>query len=943
MGQQVDLKEAVKFLSYIFGEKPNGYILSRRMHPRATKDNENAPDYNKLSHWDTPDKPASSPTWQDEASRWNVYFSTATAKTKEVRSAKNTQELPALFFDIDVGKDWETVSSAIKTEFIWEELEADKTVSTLVRSSKGGIHGYLKMSEPFHIDGSKTEFDTHIKPLLFAIAYYYGGDFSATDIGRFLRIPGTFNHKYSTPFPITARYYDREHTLEGIRKKFKIDLTVVPLPVWFGISTLSSPVFEESGMRHQFFLGLAGTVRKSGMDRESCKALLKKVAQWHNYSDISTELEGVDSTYDFESGNPEVKIATLFSEFPEIASKIESICDAWVKYKSKFAKKLRLPWKPDNYDPRTDPVKPSGEFWVEADNTTWYYAKEKDDAVPRQFCNFSLTFKGKLYEPETKKRIAIYDVKVENESDITTIEVSTSHQNSYQSFSKIERLPPNMTCLVPMMWNTYISWLNKNTDGVYSKVKTSHYGWFDVPSGNPTLVFPSFDHPLYKYIDTYGADNCVNPDKCATPLSNEKKIEYLQGFATNYPHYHEPKYIYPALGWFIASFVAEFLRNHGMKSNIPTLFIRGIMGSGKSTLIEKVFVRHLGLEDPKIAGQTTPFFLAKSLSSSNMFPTIIEEFRNEDERKVGMYAEIIRSLWNGQAKGFGVGDGKVRKEKLISSVCILGEHLFADPAVNERLFVITLDKVWVDKINKLTVAEKQWYTDRQEWFDDDSHKCVLSSIILEWLQDNVDLIPIIIDKAIDLVHSTTPIKNTQSRKNHGIVGVVTGLLIFNQIYRDHNLNFFLKKQAMLDALYSADNMIADYNTSDTDAMRVLFNKTDFEITKAVSGKRSLDGLVYHFDHETNLIHFHITRWHGIIAESVRRTHAASLTELRAFKELLYNNARDSESVIHSFDSSPLFGKGSVAIDTQKLSEQYEISVRQWKNQEDLIDEMDGGF
>lgn len=116
----------------------------------------------------------------------DVYFGVASRIDESSGALDNCSKLRALFVDID----FKTFPS---------EIEARKRLSTfplkpsIVVRSGGGFHCYWRLVEPIDLKaGGKDK----ARELLRRLAIAVGGDLSAAEPARILRLPGTYNHKY---------------------------------------------------------------------------------------------------------------------------------------------------------------------------------------------------------------------------------------------------------------------------------------------------------------------------------------------------------------------------------------------------------------------------------------------------------------------------------------------------------------------------------------------------------------------------------------------------------------------------------------------------------------------------------------------------------------------------------------------------------------------------
>jgi hypothetical protein len=117
----------------------------------------------------------------------DLYFGVASRSADATDgSLTNCRFLAALFVDVDF--------KVIAPEAAEAALKAFIPPSAVVASG-GGTHCYWFLNEPLKL----SEEGVRAKTLLRKLAIKLGGDITAAEPVRILRIPGTFNNKYSPP------------------------------------------------------------------------------------------------------------------------------------------------------------------------------------------------------------------------------------------------------------------------------------------------------------------------------------------------------------------------------------------------------------------------------------------------------------------------------------------------------------------------------------------------------------------------------------------------------------------------------------------------------------------------------------------------------------------------------------------------------------------------
>jgi len=174
-----------------------------------------------------------------------------------------------------------------------------------------------------------------------------------------------------------------------------------------------------------------------------------------------------------------------------------------------------------------------------------------------------------------------------------------------------------------------------------------------------------------------------HPDLALVPELSKTELKLIKELV---PKLNEETTIWPMIGWYAASTLKPWLEEHHYR--FPILNVAGTKGSGKTTLIQRVFLPLLGQVDPKTydAG-TTRFVTLALLGSSNAVPIAFSEFRYE------LVERLLRTILLAYDTGHdarGRGDQTTVDYPLSAPFSVDGEDLIADPAARERLVVAQL-------------------------------------------------------------------------------------------------------------------------------------------------------------------------------------------------------------------------------------------------------------
>jgi hypothetical protein len=121
----------------------------------------------------------------------DVYFGVATRRDASGGALTNCQHLGAAFADFDF--------KATPEDHVRTRLARFTPPPTIVVASGGGLHAYWKLATPIPL----PEDAPRAKRLLRHFAQALGGDLTAAEPARILRVPGGRNHKYEPPRLVT--------------------------------------------------------------------------------------------------------------------------------------------------------------------------------------------------------------------------------------------------------------------------------------------------------------------------------------------------------------------------------------------------------------------------------------------------------------------------------------------------------------------------------------------------------------------------------------------------------------------------------------------------------------------------------------------------------------------------------------------------------------------
>ena len=147
--------------------------------------------------------------------------------------------------------------------------------------------------------------------------------------------------------------------------------------------------------------------------------------------------------------------------------------------------------------------------------------------------------------------------------------------------------------------------------------------------------------------------------------------------------------IIPMLGWFAAATVKQLF--HLAEIRFPILNIFGTLGSGKTSIINNVLMRLLGITDAHTnSSSTTKFVLRMLLSQTNALPVTFGEYRESTIDAKSDLHGLLRMLYDTGMDSRGHADQSTETYLLEAPVIVDGEDALSDPALKQRSIIINL-------------------------------------------------------------------------------------------------------------------------------------------------------------------------------------------------------------------------------------------------------------
>lgn len=207
--------------------------------------------------------PAAAERFITQQAGQNLYVGVALRRADGGGGLGDCVALPALFTDIDFKATPIAVARAAVTRFPFAP-------SITIRSG-GGVHLYWLLREPMGL----PEETARAKGLLRRIAHHLGGDLSAAEPARILRIPGTLNRKYEPPRAVVLAQLDATRRYNP--SEFDCVLPAEPKGAPGGTRRLELPEQISPGKRNATLYALARSLKTRGLGEREILAALTAV------------------------------------------------------------------------------------------------------------------------------------------------------------------------------------------------------------------------------------------------------------------------------------------------------------------------------------------------------------------------------------------------------------------------------------------------------------------------------------------------------------------------------------------------------------------------------------------------------------------------------------------------------------------------------------------
>lgn len=208
------------------------------------------------------------------------------------------------------------------------------------------------------------------------------------------------------------------------------------------------------------------------------------------------------------------------------------------------------------------------------------------------------------------------------------------------------------------------------------------------------LKFAGYPNPL----GIFQSDMSLSP-RLMEIAKDPEKVEELRTTLWHALQCQSASYIGKLIGWFTACHYRMLF--HDVYSQFPLLHVTGAAGAGKTSMLKLFANLHYYNAEPKmITPSSTIFAVKEAVAASASIPLIIDEYKPHEMRP-GMhdlYKLMFRDAYNCREVSRGGGsressDFKVLQvAQLAAPICFVAEAAESEPAVMERVVLLTLVK-----------------------------------------------------------------------------------------------------------------------------------------------------------------------------------------------------------------------------------------------------------
>lgn len=235
----------------------------------------------------------------------------------------------------------------------------------------------------------------------------------------------------------------------------------------------------------------------------------------------------------------------------------------------------------------------------------------------------------------------------------------------------------------------------------------------------------------------------------------------------------------PIVAWSTGAFFKERLKHIGWK--MPHLLIIGEAGSGKSSATEDILMKIHGIKSaPLSCDKLTTFSSLKALSSSNLTPIILEEYKPSriGTVKQNLISGILRDTYDGHTVRRGTASLKVIEFAYRSPLVLVGESSTEEKAIKDR----TIETTCSLYNRTMQHTDNYFFLKKNDLLLEKLGRSILNKALL--LSDDE-----ILDMLEECLHYFQKTTEFVSRNQLGLAVMLFSIRILKMIAADLNLDF----------------------------------------------------------------------------------------------------------------------------------------------------------
>lgn len=197
------------------------------------------------------------------------------------------------------------------------------------------------------------------------------------------------------------------------------------------------------------------------------------------------------------------------------------------------------------------------------------------------------------------------------------------------------------------------------------------------------------EDPRIVYAPPYHVTMSDRVDYSGVTLEADMVTKLAQHIIPQLFELNEPEVMLSLIGWFSAAAIAPAIRKR--TGYFSVLWVWGTGGSGKTTIVRDVFwPLFSGVQSDPFSCTDTLFALIHTLASTTSIPVVLDEYKHDlSVLQQQLVCRLARRNYTADIEQRGRADRQVDRYPLQAPMIVIGEQLPEDPALRERLVVVS--------------------------------------------------------------------------------------------------------------------------------------------------------------------------------------------------------------------------------------------------------------